>query len=357
MAANASPRAAAVKEAAANEALYYGGGGGGGGGRGRDGGRLDPSTLTPAYSGSESAGGGWWNGHERREDDAYAFSHQQHDHLHQDQRQHPHQHQHEEFGLPQRHAAGAPGEDAPESPASPAGYTPRRGAEHPRSPSLRGTPPSAGLSFATRGRGGGGVSGGGDIASGSGVYDARSQIQRIVDDAVRNGTRGRGDGGPTERSGFTPASTANDDPLFRGIGSSRRPRKSETASTAATGVYSGGAGSRLPTRGYEGGRVPTSAPESGRSGGLSARTKAGGNGSGGGGGEASSRAASSWAQLGPRAVTREDLTRLDDEIANLSKTVEQVRLGVVLLPCAALARGRASRVDDVFVCSCVYACV
>lgn len=38
---------------------------------------------------------------------------------------------------------------------------------------------------------------------------------------------------------------------------------------------------------------------------------------------AGSRASSSWG-LGPRAVTREDLTRLDEEIANLSKTVDQV---------------------------------
>lgn len=53
----------------------------------------------------------------------------------------------------------------------------------------------------------------------------------------------------------------------------------------------------------------------------------GGNGSGrreeGGRVGRGSGGASSWG-LGPRAVTREDLARLDDEIASLSKTVEQV---------------------------------
>lgn len=38
---------------------------------------------------------------------------------------------------------------------------------------------------------------------------------------------------------------------------------------------------------------------------------------------------SSWG-VGPRTVTREDLVRLDEEIANLSKTVEQVRMSAFL---------------------------
>lgn len=41
--------------------------------------------------------------------------------------------------------------------------------------------------------------------------------------------------------------------------------------------------------------------------------------------DAAASRGSSWG-FGPRTVTREDLTRLDDEIANLSKTVEQVRI-------------------------------
>lgn len=43
-----------------------------------------------------------------------------------------------------------------------------------------------------------------------------------------------------------------------------------------------------------------------------------------GSGAGAGRSGVSWG-LGPRAVTKEDLSRLDEEIANLSKTVEQVR--------------------------------
>lgn len=295
-----SPRAAAVQAATANEALYYGGG---------DGERLEPSTLTPAYSDGES--GGWWDGHERREG-AFAYQHQQH------------------------------GQHVPETSASAAAHPPPGGSEPPRSPPT----PSAGWN-STHDRGGG-VSGGGDVGSGGGgMYDARSQIQRIIDDAVRNGTGGRG-AGPVEGNGFTPIPTrfgnyrrresgpdagGNGEPLLCGIDSSRRSaRAGALAATAATGLYSGGAGSRLPTRATKSDSLPTSAPESGRLGGLSvAGRKAGGGGGGGGsgnggGGTSSRTALSPWAQLGPRAVTREDLTRLDEEIANLSKTVEQVRL-------------------------------
>eukprot|EP00752_Nemacystus_decipiens_P017818 g15975.t1 len=340
-AANATPRAEAVQEATANEALYYGGGG-----EGRDGGRLDPSTLTPAYSGGGESGGGdgWWDGHDKQEDHAFA-----HDRRHERPRQ-------EEDGLPpQRHrAADATAENGPESLAPPDGSTRWGGAgtDAMRSSPVLGTP-SGGWNSAAHARGDGGESSGGGGA-GTGTYYTRSQIQRIVDDAVKHGTRGRGDGGPEERRGLPPASgrlggywrrDSDPDPdrgsggsLLRGIGSSSsRPRIiPETASTAATRVCSGvTAESRLPTRAYKGGRVPAAAPEARRSGGISFEAKkvgvsgninGGGGGSGGGVRGASSRAPSSWAQLGPRAVTREDLTRLDDEIANLSKTVEQAAM-------------------------------
>lgn len=42
-------------------------------------------------------------------------------------------------------------------------------------------------------------------------------------------------------------------------------------------------------------------------------------------GASDGRGGKSW-DLGPRAVTEEDLAKLDDEIAQLSSTVEQVRI-------------------------------
>ncbi|CAN0232211.1 unnamed protein product, partial [Ectocarpus sp. 8 AP-2014] len=296
-----TPQAPAVYPATGSEALYNHGG---------DAPRLEPSALASACS--PDGGGAWWEGGEGAGvEPRYGQRHQ-----------------------PQQHTAepdtgnGFPGSPAPAVRGG-AGREPPRSARHAE---------SAGV-------------GGRELLT-------RIEIQRIVDDAVMNGTgrRGTGDGGGggdvagvgdsraavaelpgvgyrwrDTASGYGTSSLLGDG---AGGGGRRSAAAAAAAAPTAAAAFSGRRrdtawlSSRPPTTAI--GRTPAErgiGAGAARVGGPPPRPKATnsevGGGKNGGGGSVRFGGGSS---LGPRAVTREDLTRLDNEIANLSKTVEQAAM-------------------------------
>ncbi|CAB1119881.1 unnamed protein product [Ectocarpus sp. CCAP 1310/34] len=299
-----TPQAPAVYPATVSEALYDHGGGAP---------RLEPRALAAARSRDGGSGGGWWEGGEGTGvEPRYGQRHQ-----------------------PQQHTAapdtgdGFMGSPAPAVRGG-AGREPPRSARHAE---------SAGV-------------GGRELLT-------RSEIQRIVDDAVMNGTgrRGTGDGGGGDdvagvggshaagaelpgvgyRWRDTSLGFGSSSLLDRGGGGGGGGRRSAAAAAAAAAPTAAAScsgrrrdtawlSSRPPATAI--GRTPAErgiVVGAARVGGPPPRPKATnsdvGGGKNGGGGSVSFGGGSS---LGPRAVTREDLTRLDNEIANLSKTVEQL---------------------------------
>lgn len=331
--------------------------------------------LAPACSAGESGGGGWWDGVDRGEE-GFACQREEGEQLQQPRVRN---------GLP-RGRPRSPSEV--NVPSTAPGHSPllqptREGPEPPRSPPLG----HGAASFGGRASRGGGGAGAGEGDHGSVLLYTRSQIHRMIDDAVRNGTKGEGSGAADAAAadangrggGLAPASAVTTtatlgrragaaeqveyrrrdrdegggggsllrdfDSSRRGAGASAPTAASAAAATPVAGVYSGGWEGGLPTRahGSSGKRPPTSAfagaarsdPPGGRTFSIGRDAVAGRDAGGGGGSRrgsatdvargAGAGSVSSWAQLGPRAVTREDLARLDNEIANLSKTVEQAR--------------------------------
>ncbi|CBJ30086.1 hypothetical protein Esi_0173_0036 [Ectocarpus siliculosus] len=303
-----TPQAPAVYPATGSEALYN---------HGRDAPRLEPSALASACS--PDGDGAWWEGGEGAGVE----------------RRHGQRHQ------PQQHtAAPDTGDGFPGSPAAPAV---RGGAE-------REPPRSA------RHAEGAGV-GGRELLT-------RRDIQRIVDDAVMNGTgrRGAGDGGGGDdvagvgdsraagaelpgvgyRWRDTALGYGTSSLLGGGGGGGGGGRRSAAAAAAAAATAAPTAAAAFSGRRRDTawlssrppitaiGRTPAErgiGAGAARVGGPPPRPKATnsevGGGKNGGGGSVRFGGGSS---LGPRAVTREDLTRLDNEIANLSKTVEQAAM-------------------------------
>ncbi|CAM9531669.1 unnamed protein product [Ectocarpus sp. 12 AP-2014] len=298
-------RAPAVYPATESEALYNHGG---------DAPRLEPSALASAYSPDGGSGGAWWEGGEGTGvEPRYGQRHQ-----------------------PQQHtAAPNTGDGFPGSPA----------------PAVRGgagrEPPRSARNAESAGVGGRELL-------------TQSEIQRIVDDAVMNGTvrRGTGDGGGgddvagvgdsraagAELSGVgyrwrdTAPGYGTSSLLGDGGGGGGGGRKSAAAAAAAAPTAAAAFSGRRRDTAWLSSRPPATAigrtpAERGigagaaRVGGPPPRPKATssevGGGKNGGGGSVRFGGGSS---LGPRAVTREDLTRLDNEIANLSKTVEQAAM-------------------------------
>ncbi|CAM9655706.1 unnamed protein product [Scytosiphon promiscuus] len=184
------------------------------------------------------------------------------------------------------------------------------------------------------------------------------EIQRIVDDAVANGTRrkgvqGTGFGGPGALSGDSAADATDTSKTARleadgGDGGRYAWRRDPGPSSGGSNIRGGDGSTRaaapappsrppppqapqppvpLASRGALSGEIWPSAREGTTSRAPPPRVSdaagrrweskvPGGTG----------LRVSSLGQLGPRAVTREDLTRLDDEIANLSKTVEEAAM-------------------------------
>lgn len=299
-----TPQAPAVDPAAGSESLYHGG----------TAPRLEPSALASAYSPSGGSRGAWWEGGEGTGvEPRYGQRHRQ----------------------PQQHTAVPDtGNEFPGSPAP--AFRGDAGREQPRSARRP------------------------DGAAGAGEREllTRSEIQRIVDDAVMNGTGRRGTvgGGGDDVTGVGASSAAGAERpgvgyrwrgtapgygtgsslLGGGVGGGGRKAAATAAAAAPTAAAFAGRrrdtvwlSSRSPATAI--GRTPA---ERGISAGAArvggpppppkaTNSGAGGGKSGRGGGGGSARFGGGYS-LGPRAVTREDLTRLDNEIANLSKTVEEV---------------------------------
>ncbi|CAM9419477.1 unnamed protein product [Ectocarpus sp. 4 AP-2014] len=301
-----TPQAPAVHPATGSEALYN---------RGGDAPRLEPSALASA-SPDGGGGGAWWEGGEGTGvEPRYGQRHQ-----------------------PQQHtAAPDTGDGFPGSPA----------------PAVRGgagrEPPSSARHAESAGIGGRELL-------------TRSEIQRIVDDAVMNGTggRGTGDGGGGDgvagvgdsraagaelpgvgyrwrdtAPGYGSSSLLGDGGRGGGrISAAAAAAAAATAAPTAAAAFSGRRrdtawlSSRPPATAM--GRTPAErriGAGAARVGGPPPRPKTTNSEVGGGknGGRGSVRFGGG-SSLGPRAVTREDLTRLDNEIANLSKTVEQAAM-------------------------------